>query len=87
LSEIKGYYPVDRVDRATYSCCTNNYLRERPNTACSSTGWIGAIFQADSVSSAFPVYRTCTHSSLRLMLTVGPRFSLLCYIKALALLV
>jgi hypothetical protein len=42
----------------------------RPNTACSATGWIGAIFQAASGSSLFPVYRTSTRSSLRLMQAV-----------------
>ena len=34
------------------------------------TGWIGAIFQAGINTTAFPVYNTCTRSSLRLMQAV-----------------
>jgi hypothetical protein len=34
------------------------------------TGWIGAIFQATGDDVAFPFYRICTRSSLRLMQAV-----------------
>ena len=38
---------------------------------CRPTGWMRAIFQAASDNIVFPICRTCTRSSVRLMQVVG----------------
>jgi hypothetical protein len=46
-----------------------------PNTACSATGWIGAIFHAVGCKQRVPVLLNLYPSSLRLMQAVGRSIS------------